>query len=90
VDLEEEGLVVAEPEATGKLYLNLKVKKMADKKEKIVKIYGEELFICPRCKVKMEKLKKNNVIIDVCKKCKGMWLDHGEMEKLYELAHKKG
>jgi len=34
----------------------------------------------------MEKLKKKDVIIDICKKCKGMWLDDGEIHKLAELA----
>ena len=43
---------------------------------------GEELLLCPRCKINMKKLVKNNVILDVCKKCKGMWLDAGEIVKL--------
>ena len=30
----------------------------------------------------MKKLEKNNVVIDVCRKCKGMWLDDNEIEKL--------
>ena len=40
----------------------------------------------------MEKLKKKGVIIDICKKCGGMWLDHGETEKLAQMAKriKKG
>lgn len=46
------------------------------------KVHGEELFLCPRCKVNMEKLKKGDVILDVCLKCGGMWLDNGEIEKL--------
>jgi len=50
------------------------------------KVYGEELFTCPRCKIKMEKMKKQDVIIDVCKKCNGMWVDAGEMEKLADMA----
>ena len=56
------------------------------KKEKIEKVHGEELLICPRCKINMEKLKKEDVIIDVCKKCGGMWLDAGEMDKLADMA----
>jgi len=72
---------------------------MFKKKEKIKKVYGEEMMICPRCKadkkkeIEMEKLKKGDVIIDVCKKCGGMWLDNGEMEKLADMAEnlkKKG
>ena len=56
------------------------------KKEKITKVFGEELLTCPRCNIKMEKLKKGEIIIDVCKKCNGMWLDAGEMGKLAEMA----
>lgn len=41
---------------------------------------------CPRCKKTMKKLKKNNVIIDVCAHCNGMWLDDGEIEKLIEMG----
>jgi len=37
---------------------------------------------CPRCNIYMKKLKKNDVTIDVCKQCKGMWLDDDEIEKL--------
>ena len=33
----------------------------------------------------MKKLKKKDVIIDVCTKCGGMWIDKGEMEKLYNI-----
>jgi len=56
------------------------------------KKHGEKLFACPRCKIKMEKLKKKGVVIDICKKCGGMWLDHGETEKLAQMAKriKKG
>ncbi|MBU0628545.1 MAG: zf-TFIIB domain-containing protein [Nanoarchaeota archaeon] len=43
---------------------------------------------CPRCNKDMEKLKKENIIIDVCKKCKGIWLDEGEIEKLAKIANK--
>jgi len=52
------------------------------------KVHGEDLLKCPRCRIKMEKLKKDNVVIDVCMKCKGMWLDNGEMEKLAKMAKK--
>jgi len=56
------------------------------RKVKISKVNGEELLTCPRCNIKMEKLKKGDVIIDVCKKCDGMWLDAGEMQKLAQMA----
>ncbi|MEM3374514.1 MAG: zf-TFIIB domain-containing protein [Candidatus Woesearchaeota archaeon] len=61
-----------------------------DKKDngnkEVKKLYGEILLDCPRCKVKMRKLKKNDIIIDVCKKCNGMWLDNNEVNKLIEMS----
>ena len=53
------------------------------------KKYGEELLDCPRCKIKMRKIKKHEVIIDVCKKCKGMWVDDKEIDKLIFFAGNK-
>jgi len=58
------------------------------KKKKTKKRHGEKLLDCPRCKIEMEKLKKKDVIIDVCSKCGGMWLDKGETEKLVNIAKK--
>jgi protein-arginine kinase activator protein McsA len=48
----------------------------------------EKLLLCPRCKINMKKLIKNKVIIDVCKRCGGMWVDAGELEKLAQIAKK--
>ena len=49
---------------------------------KIHKKTGEEYLLCPRCKIDMNKLTRKDVVIDVCKKCGGMWVDEGELEKL--------
>ncbi|MBS3112911.1 zf-TFIIB domain-containing protein [Candidatus Woesearchaeota archaeon] len=46
---------------------------------------GEKYLLCPRCKKDMEKLQRNDIVIDVCKKCGGMWVDSGELEKLAEI-----
>jgi Zn-finger nucleic acid-binding protein len=54
------------------------------------KKHGEELLMCPRCKINMRKIKKKNVIIDVCKKCKGLWLDDQEIEKLVSITGDNG
>lgn len=42
-------------------------------------------ILCPRCGISMHKLTQRNVTIDVCPKCSGMWLDHGELNKLLEI-----
>jgi len=47
---------------------------------------GEIFLLCPRCRINMKKLIKNNVVIDVCKKCGGMWADAGELEKLAKIG----
>jgi len=40
------------------------------------------LLICPNCETGMNEILRNGVHIDVCPKCRGVWLDGGEMEKL--------
>lgn len=51
--------------------------------------FNEKLLKCPRCNIKMDKIKKENIILDVCSKCHGMWADAGELDKLAEIANKQ-
>jgi Zn-finger nucleic acid-binding protein len=38
---------------------------------------------CPVCDdVKMREVNKDNIMVDICPSCKGVWLDRGELEKL--------
>ncbi|MGF7049799.1 Zn-finger nucleic acid-binding protein [Paenibacillus sp. DS2015] len=38
---------------------------------------------CPVCNdIRMREVEKNDVMIDVCPECKGVWLDRNELEKL--------
>jgi len=50
------------------------------------KAESERKYECHRCWVKMEKKEIDvfgpNMIIDVCPKCHGIWLDKGELDKL--------
>ncbi len=40
---------------------------------------------CPVCEdVRMREVMKDDVLIDVCPDCKGVWLDRGELEKLLQ------
>ena len=48
-----------------------------------------KLINCPKCNLPMKKLTKQKVTIDICKKCEGMWLDKGEMEKLLKMEPEK-
>lgn len=38
---------------------------------------------CPVCKSPMIILELNQVEIDFCPACKGIWLDHGELELIF-------
>jgi len=40
------------------------------------------LLICPNCETGMNEIQRNGVHIDVCPRCRGVWLDGGELEKL--------
>ncbi|MCS7058509.1 MAG: zf-TFIIB domain-containing protein [Meiothermus sp.] len=40
------------------------------------------LLVCPNCESGMNEVVRNGVHIDVCPKCRGVWLDGGELEKL--------
>ncbi len=46
------------------------------------------MLVCPRCNTKMNTIEKHNVTIDVCPFCNGLWLDHGEIDQLNQIANK--
>ena len=46
---------------------------------------SDPVIQCPRCSVDMKKITRNNIVIDFCGTCHGMWLDHGELTKLIDL-----
>lgn len=37
---------------------------------------------CPLCDVFMNEVTKADVLIDICPKCEGIWLDKGELDKI--------
>ena len=42
---------------------------------------------CPRCtQSALVTTERNEVVVDVCPRCSGVWLDCGELEYLIELA----
>lgn len=43
---------------------------------------------CPRCRQVMERPVVNEIVVDVCRGCCGVWLDHGELNELV-LRHKR-
>ncbi len=41
-------------------------------------------MLCPVCNVDLLMSQKNNIEIDYCPKCRGIWLDRGELDKIIE------
>ena len=38
---------------------------------------------CPRCETsQLDERERDGVTVDVCRSCRGVWLDRGELEKL--------
>lgn len=40
------------------------------------------LLMCPNCDASMQSVQRSNVEFDMCPRCRGVWLDRGELEKL--------
>jgi Zn-finger nucleic acid-binding protein len=41
---------------------------------------------CPGCQVDLQVAERHFVEIDYCPKCRGVWLDRGELDKIIERA----
>lgn len=39
---------------------------------------------CPHCRVELKLTERKSIEIDYCPKCRGVWLDRGELDKLIE------
>ncbi|HRO43446.1 MAG TPA: zf-TFIIB domain-containing protein [Flavipsychrobacter sp.] len=44
---------------------------------------------CPNCNETLLMSQRNNVEIDYCPSCRGVWLDKGELDKILEYAENK-
>lgn len=45
---------------------------------------------CPNCNETLLMTQRNNVEIDYCPNCRGIWLDKGELDKLLEFDERRG
>jgi acetyl-CoA carboxylase beta subunit len=53
----------------------------AQREEEAKKKMGEPYWMkCPKCGGPLEEKEMENVKIDMCTKCEGIWLDKGELE----------
>ncbi|WP_137934946.1 TFIIB-type zinc ribbon-containing protein [Mesorhizobium comanense] len=41
-------------------------------------------LLCPTCKVDLVMSDRQGIEIDYCPKCRGVWLDRGELDKIIE------
>src|SRR5688500_20365685 len=73
--LEEEYFHRKNREAIEKLREKMKVAEDA-------KAAGTSSMACPRCDGSLKEMKIEEVTIDTCDKCGGVWLDSGELEQL--------
>ncbi len=39
---------------------------------------------CPNCKLDLVMTERQNIEIDYCPECRGVWLDRGELDKIIE------
>jgi Zn-finger nucleic acid-binding protein len=42
---------------------------------------------CPRCGVSLHERTRVGVVVDICDRCRGIWLDRGEIEKIVAALH---
>lgn len=40
------------------------------------------VLTCPVCAGQMQETARQGILIDTCTRCRGVWLDRGELEKL--------
>jgi len=43
---------------------------------------------CPLCSVELVMSERQGIEIDYCPKCRGVWLDRGELDKIIEKSEK--
>lgn len=77
--MEEEYFHRKNQEAIEKLREKMKVSHEA-------KAAGTSSMQCPRCDGSLNEMKVEEVTIDTCNKCGGVWLDSGELEQLTKKA----
>ncbi len=47
------------------------------------------LLMCPNCDGSMQTAQRAGVEFDMCPRCRGVWLDRGELEKLMALEREE-
>jgi len=78
-DREDEYFMKLDQERLGKMRSSLN-----QKREEEFKLHRKDThwMKCPKCGYDLEEISYQEVMIDRCPECKGVWLDHGELELL--------
>lgn len=66
----------------GELHKLLKDKEVTDYLTKEIGTKAHSPLICPKCRNLMDIERAEDVEVDVCLKCRGVWLDMGELDDL--------
>lgn len=67
----------------GLLYLKTQEVEMAETANLTADNKGHGL-LCPACKVDLVMSDRQGIEIDYCPRCRGVWLDRGELDKIIE------
>ncbi len=67
-------------------------KKLNEEKERLKEenLKKEHWMKCPKCGNDLEEVSYEDIMIDKCKSCNGIWLDSGELELLLEGRKSRG
>ncbi len=41
-------------------------------------------MLCPTCNITLRRIRQHGVETDYCTKCRGVWLDRGELDKIIQ------
>jgi len=77
----------AEDEYFAKQEIERKKQRDLERKKNLLKDFEDGLkrahyMCCPKCGHKLVEMDYQNIKIDKCSKCEGIWLDQGELELL--------
>lgn len=61
---------------------------MSDSLSKSAESKGHGM-LCPACKLDLVMSERQGIEIDYCPKCRGVWLDRGELDKIIERSAKE-
>jgi len=78
---EEEYFAREEIEKKRKLAIQQSQSLAAQQREELKKLHYMK---CPKCGLDLQTVKRGDVDIDTCFNCQGVWLDAGELDRLYQ------